>query len=156
MLSYYRNNLTHCFLPEAFIGCVMASFGEQLSTQEGVEPERVKQLCIFLMGLLKNEYFIDYRLESLAAFDQTVAVMKENGILDQLDSGKLIVGKHGMRMIGFLCSLLRSQIESYWASLVYILSIARTQERKYETTSLDKFYDTVQWFMESLYGEKVV
>ena len=33
MLAYYRNTLAHCFLPEAFVGCVLASFGEQLSTQ---------------------------------------------------------------------------------------------------------------------------
>jgi glycerol-3-phosphate O-acyltransferase len=27
MLSYYRNTLTHAFLPEAFVGCAIAAFG---------------------------------------------------------------------------------------------------------------------------------
>ena len=30
MLSYYRNTLTHAFLPEAFVGCAIIGFGEQM------------------------------------------------------------------------------------------------------------------------------
>jgi len=41
MLSYYRNTLTHAFLPEAFIGCVMASFGNQLNIKEGISLDRL-------------------------------------------------------------------------------------------------------------------
>ena len=63
MLAYYRNTLTHCFLPEAFMGCVVASFGEQLSVQEGVPLERVCNQCSFLTRLLMNEYFMDYRMD---------------------------------------------------------------------------------------------
>jgi hypothetical protein len=59
-------------------------------------------------------------------------------------------------MIAFYCSLLRSQIECHWASLVYIITIARSQDHRYETSSLNKFFDTVQWFMESLFDEKVI
>ena len=108
------------------------------------------------MGLLRNEYFMDYRLDKREGFEKTIAFMKENAILEERPGDKLVIGKHGLRMTGFFNSLLRSQIESYWASLVYIISIANTQERRYETASLDKFFDTVQWFMESLYGEKVI
>jgi len=54
MLSYYRNTLTHAFLPEAFLGCVFAAFGEQITTVDGVPLERVHQLALFLMRLLKN------------------------------------------------------------------------------------------------------
>jgi len=59
-------------------------------------------------------------------------------------------------MIAFFCSLLKAHIECYWASIVYIISISRNEEHKYEANSLSKFFDTVQWFMESLYGEKVI
>ena len=31
MLSYYRNTIIHAFLPEAFIGCVAASFGSEMA-----------------------------------------------------------------------------------------------------------------------------
>jgi glycerol-3-phosphate O-acyltransferase len=30
MLSYYRNTIIQAFLPEAFIGCALMSFGEKL------------------------------------------------------------------------------------------------------------------------------
>jgi len=59
-------------------------------------------------------------------------------------------------MIAFFGSLIKPQIECYWASLIYIKTIARDNEKKYETSSLTKFYNTVQWFMQSLYDEKVI
>jgi hypothetical protein len=40
--------------------------------------------------------------------------------------------------------------------LVYILTISRSEDHRYETASLNKFYDTIQWFTESLYDEKVI
>lgn len=36
MLSYYRNTLTHVFLPEAFIGFALISFGTQLAYKDGI------------------------------------------------------------------------------------------------------------------------
>lgn len=42
MLSYYRNTIAHAFLPEAFIGCAMMSFGEQLYHKEGVSCDRLR------------------------------------------------------------------------------------------------------------------
>ena len=43
MLSYYRNTIVHAFLPEAFIGVVLASFGTQLSNVDGVEVKRLHE-----------------------------------------------------------------------------------------------------------------
>lgn len=59
-------------------------------------------------------------------------------------------------MIGFYFSLLRSLIECYWASLVYIITIKRSDGERHEAASYEKFFDTIQWFMESLYEEKVI
>ena len=53
--------------------------------------------------------------------------MKDNAILEERPGKKVIIGKNGLRMIGFFNSLLHAQIEGYWASLVYIISIAHTQ-----------------------------
>jgi glycerol-3-phosphate O-acyltransferase len=64
MLSYYRNTLTHAFLPEAFIGCAIFAFGEQLSLKEGVLLSRIHEQTVFLMRLLREEYFLEYSLES--------------------------------------------------------------------------------------------
>jgi glycerol-3-phosphate O-acyltransferase len=41
MLAYYRNTLTHAFLPEAFVGCTIAAFGEQLYSNEGISLARI-------------------------------------------------------------------------------------------------------------------
>lgn len=42
MLSYYRNTITHAFLPEAFLGSALIAFGEQLFLKEGVNYDRLK------------------------------------------------------------------------------------------------------------------
>lgn len=41
MLAYYRNNLIHLFINEAYISCVLDSFGETISEVEGVKLERL-------------------------------------------------------------------------------------------------------------------
>jgi len=60
-----------------------------------------------------------------------VRQMQDNGILSVINDGKIIINRSGERLIAFFCSLLRSQIECYWASLVYITTIARTSEYKH-------------------------
>lgn len=80
----------------------------------------------------------------------------EDNMIVELRDGRMTIHSSGQRMIAFYCSLLRAHVDCYWATIVYVLSIARNEGRRYETTSLGKFYDTVQWFIESLYGEKVV
>jgi hypothetical protein len=52
MLSYYRNTITNAFLPEAFLGCSLASFGEQLYLKEGVKIYRAEEETRFLMQIL--------------------------------------------------------------------------------------------------------
>lgn len=58
MLSYYRNTLTHAFLPEAFVGCALSAFGDQLNMKEGVPLSRIHEQSNFLMRLLREEYFL--------------------------------------------------------------------------------------------------
>ena len=53
MLAYYRNTMTHAFLPEAFIGCAIASFGDQLNSNEGIPLSRIHDQTRFLMSLLR-------------------------------------------------------------------------------------------------------
>jgi glycerol-3-phosphate O-acyltransferase len=36
MLSYYRNNLSHIFINEAYIACSLVAFGENTCKEEGV------------------------------------------------------------------------------------------------------------------------
>lgn len=64
MLSYYRNTLLHAFLPDAFLACALASFGEHLSAREGVLLPRLHTQTVFLARLLRNEHFLQQPLES--------------------------------------------------------------------------------------------
>ena len=54
MLSYYRNTISHAFLPEAFLGCAFLAFGEQLYLKEGISLARLQEETIFIMGILQK------------------------------------------------------------------------------------------------------
>jgi hypothetical protein len=98
---------------------------------------------------------LKYSLETFEEFQYVIKLMEDNQIVE-IKNDKITLHPSGLRMVAFYCSLLKAYIECYWASIVYIISIARSEEHRYEANSLNKFYDTVQWFMESLYGEKVI
>ncbi len=51
MLSYYRNNLAHVFMNEAFICCSLLAFGEKQCVEEGVLLKRVEDWAFFLADL---------------------------------------------------------------------------------------------------------
>jgi glycerone phosphate O-acyltransferase/fatty acyl-CoA reductase len=87
---------------------------------------------------------------------KVIAQMQDNSVIEVKGQDKVLISKAGAKITAFYCSLLKSQIECYWACLVYILTIARNTDKRYETSSLNKFYNTIQWFMESLYDEKII
>ena len=41
MLAYYRNNLIHLFLNEAYIACAFSSLGNTIGEIKGVTKERL-------------------------------------------------------------------------------------------------------------------
>lgn len=110
------------------------------------------------MSLLREEYFIEYSLESKEDFAKVLTLMQDNLVIELNKENKVVISPNvtGSRMIAFYCSLLRPEVECYWACLVYIITLARNHDNRYETSSLDKFYDTIQWYTESLYDEKVI
>jgi hypothetical protein len=116
-------------MPEAFVGCALAAFGEQLSSKEGVPMGRVHEQTRFMVNLLRNEYYLSYSMES-DEFGRVVREMEENQIVE-LREGKLRTHPQGLRMVAFYCSLLRAHIDCYWATMVYVLSIARTQDHRH-------------------------
>lgn len=91
MLSYYRNTIVHVFLPEAFIGCVLASFGNQLNQEEGVALDRLQEETIFLMNILQAEYSFPYDLNETGKFGAAINDMVRNEIVSSKDEGKVII-----------------------------------------------------------------
>lgn len=55
-------------MPEAFIGCVVHSFGNQLNEKEGVKLSRVHEESIFIMNLMKEEYSLEYDIQNPTFF----------------------------------------------------------------------------------------
>ena len=99
---------------------------------------------------------INKPLENYSDFMRELMQMKDNEIIDFKCPQKLVINLLGSKILAFYCSLIKSQVECYWACLLYVLTIARSAHKRYETSSLPKFYDTIQWYMESLFQEKII
>ncbi len=72
------------------------------------------------------------------------------------DKEKILINLKGEKLIILHFSLIRSLLECYWATLIYLISILKNEEGILEVSSYDKFYDMVQWQVESMYEEKVI
>jgi len=84
---------------------------------------------------------------------RVITHLQDNMVIELKGNDKVVISSSGIaaRMIPFYQSLVRPEIECYWACLVYLITLSRNHDNLYETSSLDKFYDTIQWYMESLY-----
>ena len=73
--------------------------------------------------------------------------MQVNDILNrkQDDEDKILVHPKGDKLISLHFSLLRSLLECYWATLIYLISLVKNEEGLLEVGSCDKFYDMIQW-----------
>ena len=74
----------------------------------------------------------------------------------QDDPEKILINQKSEKLIVLHFSLLRSLLECYWATLIYLISILKNEDGTLEVSSYDKFYDMVQWQVESMYEEKVI
>ena len=74
----------------------------------------------------------------------------------QDDPEKILINQKSEKLIVLHFSLLRSLLECYWATLIYLVSILKNEDGTLEVSSYDKFYDMVQWQVESMYEEKVI
>jgi glycerol-3-phosphate O-acyltransferase len=125
MLSYYRNALTHVFLPEGFIGFALVSFGSQLAYREGVNVERLAEETLFISNIFRNEYIHPREMKTEQDFNRTLRQMIERKILDELKDAsatKITADIRNDKMIHFYCSFLSPLVEAYWATMQYILT----------------------------------
>ena len=156
MLSYYRNTIAHAFLPEAFLGCAMMAFGEQLYQKEGIKSDRLQEETLFLMEMLELEYLHPHRLATVEEFGTMLSELMRNSVIKCLGEEKYCINKQQDKYVVFFCSLLRPAIECYWAVVVYLITIANKENHCIELRTINEFYDEVQWFIESFYEQKVL
>lgn len=56
MLAYYRNNLVHVFINEAYIACAITEF--EFGEQQGISLQRVFEQTLFIATILKDEFVV--------------------------------------------------------------------------------------------------
>lgn len=156
MLSYYRNALTHVFLPEAFISLALVSFGSQMAYREGVALDRLMEETLFISKMLEKEYILQKEMKTEADFNRTFKTMLERKILFQRENNTVTVDIRSDKIIHFECSFLSPLLECYWATMQYMLSTKYDNRDKTFELGLAKFEEYVQWHIESLYEEKVI
>jgi glycerol-3-phosphate O-acyltransferase len=58
MLAYYRNNLVHLFLNEAYIATAFKAFGDQAVQAQDVPLRRLWEQTDFLTRALRDEFMV--------------------------------------------------------------------------------------------------
>ena len=58
MLAYYRNNLIHLFLNEAYISCALQAFGESSTLNQGITVQRLWEQTEFIVNILRDEFMV--------------------------------------------------------------------------------------------------
>lgn len=77
MLAYYRNNLVHLFLNEAYIATTLQAFGDQISMTQGITVKRLWEQTSFLIGVLKDEFIVRNQISNFDEFQETLAFMQQ-------------------------------------------------------------------------------
>ena len=64
---------------------------------------------------------------------KVITLMQDNLVIEIKDNDKVIISGSGVgsKIINFYISLIRPEIECYWACLVYILTLAKNHDNRY-------------------------
>jgi 1-acyl-sn-glycerol-3-phosphate acyltransferase len=151
LLGYYRNNLIHIFLNEAFIACSLFGFGHHDSWKEGVGRQALWEKTEFISKLLQNEFVLPKTFNSVEYFDEVLAMMIQNETLSEKEDGSIIIHPNGENHINYLNSLIWPFIDTYWVTFVFIFSLVPSK-----FVQEGKMYEKTQWFAESLYEDQII
>ena len=127
MLAYYRNNIVHVFLNEAYIATSIEAFGENLSEEEGIPLQRIWEQTEFLSKVLKDEFQVRNQIDGYETFLKHIKFMEKRKFISiqTSNNGKQVVKvpKDGEFAIRFLSSLILPFVESYWATVALLVII---------------------------------
>jgi glycerol-3-phosphate O-acyltransferase len=151
LLSYYRNNLIHLFINEAFISCSLFGFGHHLSWKGGITRGALFEKVIFITNLLRNEFVLKDKIKSIGDFNRVLEFMKCNKSLMETEEGLILIHPEGENHINYLNSLIWPFIDTYWVTFVFIFSLVPS---KFAQES--KMYEKIQWFAQSLYEDQIM
>lgn len=151
LLSYYRNNLIHVFIAEAFISVSLFGFGHHLSSTKGVDRFELWEKVQYIINLLENEFVLMKDFKTIEDFDSVIEMMIKNRTLTETNEGLICIHPDGENHINYLNSLLWPFIDTYWVTFVFIFSLVPS---KFVQES--KICEKVQWFAESLYEDQII
>lgn len=151
LLSYYRNNLIHLFINEAFISCSLFGFGHHLSWKGGVTREDLFEKVIYITNLLRNEFVLKDKIQDKHDFNRVLEFMIFNKSLMETEEGLIVIHPEGENHINYLNSLIWPFIDTYWVTFVFIFSLVPS---KFVQES--KMYEKIQWFAQSLYEDQIM
>mmetsp|Transcript_8969 Transcript_8969/g.6734 ORF Transcript_8969/g.6734 Transcript_8969/m.6734 type:complete len:169 (+) Transcript_8969:917-1423(+) len=145
MLSYYRNNLAHLFINEAYISCVLLAFGEKGCQEDGVLIHRVRDLTAFLADLLEDEFFIRQDIRKEGEVERALTTMQARELVTREGDVLRVANLQGVK---FMASLASPFVESVW--VVFCFLAHAHQNFSLNRLSLAK---KVQHLAEILYSE---
>jgi glycerone phosphate O-acyltransferase/fatty acyl-CoA reductase len=151
LLSYYRNNMIHLFINEAFVACSLFGFGHQQSWQTGVHKKDLWEKVLFISTLLRNEFVLATNFNSVEDYNAVLDGLFKSNTLQQKEDGLIVIHPEGENHINYLNSLIWPFIDTYWVTFVFIFSLVPS---KFVQES--KIYEKIQWFAESLYEDQII
>jgi len=117
----------------------------------------LKEETIFLMEILSMEHIHPFNFVlKPEQFDIVIKELIKISAILRLSEDKYLISKQQDNVFLFYCSLVRPAIECYWSTVVYFLTIVNKEQTFIELSSFNEFNDQLQWFIESLYEEKVL
>ena len=120
-----------------------------MMTKNGVDKERLFQETQFLANVLEREYIIENKMMREDEFEKKLVLLEKLKIIE-VSEGKVFL--RDRFYLSFLCSLIWPFAESYWVTILYIISLKKSNRKM----TLYTLYMSVQWFAETLYEERVI
>jgi glycerol-3-phosphate O-acyltransferase len=90
MLAYYRNNLIHLFINEAFISCAILGLTTLTEKNQGFSLDEIYDRSIFLASLFSEEFMVRNLMKSRKEFDQSIEMMLKRGFIDVDMQNKMV------------------------------------------------------------------
>lgn len=107
----------HVFINESYIGVSLFGFGDVINNQ-GVDINALWEKTKIVKELLKEEFVIEFRMQTFEDFKKVVEWMVQENILAYTLEGKIWVSDNP-NTFEFVCNLIFPIIDTYWIVIMY-------------------------------------
>jgi len=125
MLTYYRNNLIHHFINEAYVASTRLGFSNIHDMGKGVSINDLWPRVKYLKTMLQNDFIYRKTIKTEEDLENTVKFLALRGFLNYDEGTKTISidskNENLQYSQSFLYHLVLPLIESYWITFSYFL-----------------------------------